>query len=241
MKEDLSRETDRAVARTAHDLNTPVSKSDRAAGNTVRNETNDHPAAMPSPEDAHQGTGRDPIPMSKLDRFQIQHLVGRGGMGNVYLAYDQFLRRPVALKFPRMDSTGNPQLLEQFLREARLAAQLNHPNLVKIYEVDVWGKDCFIASEWCEGGDLSKWIQANPGPQNPQWSARIIRAIARAIAYCHQQNIVHLDIKPANIILTKESTDPQGRPAIHGSNDSDPIRPVLTDFGVARSSKKVSP
>ncbi len=173
--------------------------------------------------------------LGRVGKFRLDRLIGRGGMGNVFLAFDEQLRRPVALKFPRVDTLENPQLLQRFLQEARLAAQLNHPNLVKIFQVDVFGEICFIASEWCEGGDLARWLAAHPGPQQPQWSATLIGAIARAVAYCHRQQIVHLDIKPANIIL---ATPADGELPINaGTLTGDKrlsFRPMLTDFGVAR-------
>ncbi len=173
--------------------------------------------------------------LGRIGNFRIERLVGRGGMGNVFLAFDEQLRRPVALKFPRVDTLNNPQLLARFLQEAQLAAQLNHPNLVKIYQVDVWGDACYIASEWCEGGDLARWLVEHPGPQEPRWSACLIGAIARAVAYCHRQNIVHLDIKPANVILATRVDDPESL-ATHALSGSEglPFIPMLTDFGVAR-------
>ncbi len=75
--------------------------------------------------------------LGRVGNFRLDRFIGRGGMGNVFLAFDEKLHRPVALKFPRVATLDNPQLLERFLQEARLAAQLNHANLVKIYQVDV--------------------------------------------------------------------------------------------------------
>ncbi len=146
-----------------------------------------------------------PLGSSRIGKFRLDKLIGRGGMGNVFLAYDEQLRRKVAIKFPRVDTFHQPQLANQFLREARLAAQLNHPNLVKIYEVAVRDDVCYIASEWCDGGDLANWLAAHPGPCDPTWSASVVLHIAQAVAHCHAQNIVHLDIKPGNIILARRS------------------------------------
>jgi len=187
------------------------------------------------PADFHSDLTR----LGRIGKFRIERLVGRGGMGNVFLAFDEQLQRPVALKIPRVDTLENPQLLARFLKEARVAAQLNHPNLVKIYQVDVWGEACYIASEWCQGGDLARWLAAHPGPQDPRWSATLIAAIAWAIAYCHRQNIVHLDIKPANIILASKLSNSLGTPAAnsdmaHSAAECLPFVPMLTDFGVAR-------
>jgi len=165
--------------------------------------------------------------LGRIGRFRLDRLAGRGGMGNVFLGYDEQLQRPVALKFPRLDTMGNPELLGRFMREARLAAQLNHPNLVEIYEVGVWGQACFIASQWCDGGDLSVWLAKHSGPQDPAWSADLVRMVARALAYCHQQGVIHLDIKPANIILAADG-------GLNVDQDAPAFKPMLTDFGVAR-------
>ena len=197
-------------------------------------EAKSDPSAKTLPMDLMLDLGADFSGLGEIANFRIEKLIGRGGMGNVFLAFDMQLRRPVALKFPRVDTLHNPQLLERFLQEARLAAQLNHPNLVKIYQVDVLGKACFIASEWCEGGDLARWLAANSGAQEPRWSAALIAAIARAVAYCHRQKVVHLDIKPANIIMAKLDTDHADDSKVPIEHAILPFRPMLTDFGVAK-------
>ncbi|QEG00530.1 Serine/threonine-protein kinase PrkC [Stieleria maiorica] len=161
--------------------------------------------------------------LGQIGRFELRKLVGRGGMGNVFLAQDMELQRPVALKFPRIERLTSEEERERFFREARLSAKFNHPNLVTVYEVGVLGQMCFIASEWFDGGDFAAWLEKHPGPHNPRWCAELVRPLARAIAYCHDQGVAHLDLKPVNITLAMES-------------EQDPMkfRPMLTDFSIAR-------
>lgn len=164
-------------------------------------------------------------PRQRVGRFIIRELVGYGGMGVVYQGYDERLDRMVALKFPKIETVGNRTGRERLIREAKLAAQLDHPNLVKIYEVADSGPVFYIASQWCEGGNLAELLRGNPSRQPPKWSAAIIAALARAVAYCHKQRIVHLDIKPPNIMMVPGSDDDDSRSR---------LIPMLTDFGVAR-------
>ncbi|MEX1027190.1 MAG: serine/threonine-protein kinase, partial [Candidatus Paceibacterota bacterium] len=193
---------------------------------SVRNEADALSEGQSESQSAPRDDDSPELPgLGRVGRFRLERLVGRGGMGNVFLGYDEQLHRPAALKFPRVDIVDDAQQLERFLREARLAAQLNHPNLVEIYEVGVWGQACFIASQWCEGGDLSDWLRKHPGPHDPAWSALLVGSVARAAAYCHQQGVVHLDIKPANVVLVADADS---------SGGGLPFKPMLTDFGIAR-------
>jgi serine/threonine protein kinase len=164
---------------------------------------------------------------SKIGRFKVQGIVGRGGMGNVFLAHDESLDRKVALKLPRIDVLGNPDLQAKFLREAKIAAALRHPGLVEIYEYGSTGRFCYLASRWCPDGDLASWLEANSGPQDPLQVAKFIQQLCLAVAYCHQANVLHLDIKPGNILLDRSNSQSSQDTSILG-------RPMLTDFGLSR-------
>ncbi|QEG38237.1 serine/threonine protein kinase [Roseimaritima ulvae] len=157
-----------------------------------------------------------------VGHFQIQRLVGRGGMGNIFLAFDEQLERLVALKLPRIDLYGNPGLRKQFLREAQVAAKLRHPGLVEIYEYGVNDSLCFMASRWCNGGDLAAWIEKHPGPHGPQLVANFMMQVCSAVGHCHQAAVLHLDIKPGNIMLER------------AAGDTGLGTPLLTDFGLSR-------
>lgn len=165
----------------------------------------------------------DEILLRSIGPYEVESLVGRGGMGNVFRATDTRLDRQVALKIPRIDVVGNPRLRQRFVREARIAAQLDHPGLVEIYEYGVSQSVCYVATRWCSGGDLANWISRQRDPCDPMTVAKFMQKLSRAVQHCHESGILHLDIKPGNIMLENPSNDEQ---AIG--------EPLLSDFGLAR-------
>src|SRR5262245_49720400 len=102
--------------------------------------------------------------MDRLGHFEIRRELGRGSFGIVYLAYETRLGREVAPKIPRINALADPELRKRFQREAQTAAGLNHPNLVTVYEADQVGPVCYIASEYCPGFSLAKWVKACDQP-----------------------------------------------------------------------------
>ncbi|HQR36050.1 MAG TPA: protein kinase, partial [Blastocatellia bacterium] len=155
-----------------------------------------------------------------LGHFQIKALLGAGGMGDVYLAEDTRLGRKVALKLLNAKSTGDPERLQRFKREARAASALNHPNIVTIFEIDEIEGESFIATEFIEGETLRQ--RMNRAPLMLGETLNIIRQIASALREAHAAGIVHRDIKPENVMV---------RP--------DGLVKVL-DFGLAKLSKQNS-
>ena len=149
-----------------------------------------------------------------LGKFQVLGVLGRGTFGTVYKALDPELGRTVALKLPRAGSFATREEEERFLREARHAAQLNHPGIVKVLEIDRERGMPYIVSDFIDGPTLADLIAASrPGYRE---SADLVARVADALAFAHQAGIIHRDIKPSNILL-----DPSGRP-------------LLADFGLAR-------
>ena len=148
-------------------------------------------------------------------RYSIERELGRGGMGVVYLAREVRLDRPVALKLlpPRLAAQPGPR--ERFLREARLAAKLSHPNIIPIYAVDEAGSYVFFAMAYVEGETLTERVRRR-GPLAPQDATRLLREVAWALAYAHAQGVIHRDVKPDNIILETGSG-----------------RALVADFGIA--------
>ena len=151
---------------------------------------------------------------SNLGRFEIRSELGAGAFGTVYRAYDPMLDREVALKVPQAHVAERKKPRIRFLREAKAAAQLTHPNIVPIYDTGEDGKHLFIASKFIDGQTLDAAIEN--GSIGYMQAASILQQLADALAYAHDQGVVHRDLKPANIML-----DGQGRPHV-------------MDFGLAR-------
>jgi serine/threonine protein kinase len=170
-------------------------------------------ASTPTP-----GAGSAMIPDADLprllaDRYRLEAVIGEGGFGRVYRAFDTWLERPVAVKVPRVDRPVTGDEVDQCRIEARKVAKLRHPNIVPVYDVGREGSNCFIVGEWIEGTNLAVRIEADrPGHRE---SARIVAEVAGALSHAHAAEFVHRDIKPANILI-----DPLGRA-------------YLTDFGIA--------
>jgi serine/threonine protein kinase/Tfp pilus assembly protein PilF len=137
---------------------------------------------------------------TKLGRYEIRSKIGQGGMGEVYLAEDTTLRRPVAIKFISLDSMGNEEVHKRFLREAQIAAQLDHPNICIVHEVADENGRSFIVMQYVEGETLDARMKRKP--LSISESVDTAAAIAAALTEAHNRGIIHRDIKPANIMIT---------------------------------------
>ncbi|MBT7054341.1 MAG: protein kinase [Lentisphaerae bacterium] len=153
----------------------------------------------------------------KIDKYPITRFLAHGGMGSVYLGSHPNLDIPVAIKLIKKRYAGKPTYVSRFVREARLASQLNHPNIVRIYDAD---QDCgtyFMVQEYVEGGNLRDLLRSLPDRKLPVPQAlRMARSLARALDAAEGLSIVHGDIKPTNVLLTRSS------------------EPKLADLGLAR-------
>ena len=135
------------------------------------------------------------------DRYELHRKLARGGMSDVYLARDQLLDRPVAVKVLFPEYAKDETFVERFRREAQAAANLNHPNIVAIYD---WGQQSgtyFIVMEYIEGRSLSEIIHAD-GPLHPRRAAEITADVAAALGFAHRNGVVHRDVKPGNILIS---------------------------------------
>src|ERR1017187_196175 len=136
----------------------------------------------------------------KIGRYSILRRLGKGGFGEVFLAFDEELDRPVAIKVPRPERVSQPEDIEAYLTEARIVANLDHPHIVPVYDVGRTEDGlCFVVSKCIEGSDLATRIkEARLGFHE---SAGLVATVAEALHYAHTTGLVHRDIKPANILI----------------------------------------
>ena len=149
--------------------------------------------------------------------YELESEVGRGGMGIVYCARDRRLKREIAIKVLPPELSFRADIRQRFLREAETAAQLNHPNIVPIYTVEEKDNLVYFVMAYIKGDNLGQRLQQH-GPIAPVEVRRILREVADALAYAHNRNVIHRDIKPDNIIIDEETG-----------------RAMVTDFGIARA------
>jgi serine/threonine protein kinase len=154
-------------------------------------------------------------PGSTFAGYEVESVVGAGGIGILYRARQVRLDRPVALKLVQPDVARDPVIRERLRREARMVAALDHPNVVPLYEAGEEDGTVFIATRWVDGTELGTLIQ-DQGPLEPGRAARTAAQIAAALQVAHEKELVHRDVKPSNVILTFED------------------HVYLTDFGLAK-------
>jgi len=141
--------------------------------------------------------------------YTIQELLGSGGMADVYLAWDNVNRWPVALKILRAAQSRDARLLKRLEQEAALLMKLRHPHIVQIYDANLLDDGrYYIAMEYVAGGDLVNLMQQRRGKLNITESLYLMRRVAGTIAYVHERGIVHRDLKPSNILLRADTGEP---------------------------------
>lgn len=146
--------------------------------------------------------GRGPMPQ-RIGRYEVLAELGRGSTGVVYKAWDPQLKRLLAIKRLREGIDADPATLARMFSEAEAIARIDHPNIVKIFEVIEADGLPALAMEYCDGGPLSKRLGGTPLP--PRVAAELVQTIARAVAAVHQSRMVHRDLKPGNVLLTSNS------------------------------------
>ncbi len=173
-------------------------------------------AIFPSSEPADGRGAADPLTaeLPRIAGYEVQEVLGRGGMGVVYRARHLRLDRPVAMKMLLAGSYAGQEERERFQREAEAVAGLRHANIVQLYDAGELDARPYFTMEFVEGGSLAQKIAGMPQPARP--SAALLSQVAEAVHFAHQSGIVHRDLTPANILLATDGT------------------PKVTDFGLAR-------
>ena len=174
-------------------------------------------------ENIASGIAEPDLTGQQVSDYRLLRRLGRGGMGDVYLAEQESLQRQVALKVLRFSLASNTSYVQRFAHQAAAAARLTHANIVQIYEVGCSEGIHFIAQEYVPGQNLRQLLQRRGRPLEIAQAIAIIRQVAAALQKAGEQGIVHRDIKPENIMLT-----PEGEVKV-------------ADFGLARVSSTVRP
>jgi serine/threonine protein kinase len=187
------------------------------------------------------------------DRYRVVRLLGQGGMGAVYRAWDTRLNRPVALKemIPQagLDASMLAQLRQQFEQEAQILATLTHPGLVRVTDYFSWSENEYLVMDFVEGESLADRISREGAQSEAQvltWAEQLLDALA----YCHKNGVIHRDIKPQNIIITPEgkallvdfglvklwdAQDPQTRTVMRGAGTPEYAPPEQYDIGLGHT------
>jgi serine/threonine protein kinase len=192
--------------RAAHLPSAPIPGRDADDDRTRPDTPSKQDFAVPTPSaNSHYGA---------VGRYRVMRVLGEGGFGRVYLAHDEELDRPVAIKVPNRARITGPEDIDAYLAEARKLAKLEHPHIVAVYD---FGRSddgmCFIVSRFVEGSDLAERMRR--GRLTFREAAELVASIAEALHYAHTRGLVHRDVKPANILI-----DTTGKP-------------FLADFGLA--------
>src|SRR4029453_16271100 len=139
-------------------------------------------------------------PGSTFGRYQVVSTLGSGGMGDVFLAHDTRLNRPVALKLLRTEGSLDSHQLERFVQEARAASALTHPNVAVVHDIGEFEGHHFIAMEHIDGRSLADHLRG--GPLSTRDLLSIGSQIAEALHAAHAVGIIHRDVKPGNVMMT---------------------------------------
>jgi len=156
---------------------------------------------------------------SQLDKYRLHEMIGGGGFATVYRATDTTLEREAAVKVLKEEFTHQTEMRDRFTQEARKASGLSHPAILQVYDLIESAEAPAIAMEYLPAGDLHRWLKDHPHPSR-KFCLNILRQVADALDYIHEQGIVHRDVKPSNFLLASVPT----------SDDNVSIR--LSDFGL---------
>ncbi|HKJ37301.1 MAG TPA: protein kinase, partial [Anaerolineales bacterium] len=167
-----------------------------------------------------------------LGKVRIEMFLAKGGMADVYIGNHTSLHRSVAVKFLKADLQDEAELRERFEREARAIAMLRHPNIIQIFDFDSYLNQPYLVMEFVPGTSLGTYLR-ELHKRDQRLDLPVINdllgKVANALTYAHDNNVIHRDVKPANILLTSRST-----PISENSILPQDVEPILTDFGLVR-------
>ncbi|NUM47455.1 MAG: protein kinase [Anaerolineales bacterium] len=162
---------------------------------------------------------------AKIGPYEIQNLIARGGMAEVYKGIHSRLGRPVAIKVLPPQLAGEGDFRRRFEREAQAVAALKHTNIVQVFDFGEYNYTCYLVMEYVDGKDLTNYLREHPGPMPFSMAVSLLKEVASALDYAHAQGVVHRDVKPSNILLESRAT---------ATPKQFPFRAILTDFGIAK-------
>ncbi len=204
--------------------------------------------ALPCDEQPSHDTTEIPEPHSdsenaklegtKLGRFQLERILGRGGMGEVYSALDPVTRDRVAIKVLRYSGKDQAQAIRRFQKEGRLLASVQNPHVTQLLEIGFDNDLHYIAMEFVDGVNLKHWLRGRC-PLEERQSLQLIRDVASALVEAHRRGIIHRDVKPENVLLANRSSDTKATTDVNLNATVDVQQAgrylvKLTDFGIAR-------
>ena len=167
-----------------------------------------------------------------IGKVRVDKYLARGGMAEVYLGTHLSLDRPVAIKVLHSFIESDPELLDQFQREAKAVAGLRHPNIVQVFDFDTYEGHPYIVMEYLKGPSLSSYLLSlhkNELKLSYEQIGQVLKLLVAGLDYAHGQGVIHRDIKPANILLHSKNRD-----FTENSMLTKHVEPVITDFGLAR-------
>ena len=170
-----------------------------------------------------------------LNKVRVEMFLAKGGMAEVYIGNHTSLHRSVAIKFMKADLQDEPDLRDRFEREARVIAMLRHPNIIQVFDFDSYLNQPYIVMEYVPGTSLGAYLrELHKRSQRLDFSVinNLLGKVANALTYAHDNNVIHRDVKPANILLTSRST-----PVTADGLLPKDVEPILTDFGLVRFSQ----